>query len=67
MLLLTETGLLSSWVPRECLTWRRAASVVRNASLSALHEQRWLGGSIITQQKNIRMGLTRGGSKPKRT
>jgi hypothetical protein len=41
--------------------------VVRNASLSALHEQRWLGGSIITQQKNIRMGLTRGGSKPKRT
>ncbi len=43
----------------------RAASSVRNASLStiALQEQKWIGGSIMNQQKSIRMGLN--GSAPR--
>ena len=45
----------------------RAVSVARSASMSALHDQRWLGGSIVNQQKNIRMGLAGSRSKPKRT
>lgn len=44
----------------------RAASVVRNAHLSALQEQRWLGGNIVSQQKDIRMGIGGQGGKPRR-
>ncbi|CAL8460572.1 g101 [Coccomyxa elongata] len=54
---------------RELVRWLRAAdraaSSVRNASLStiALQEQKWIGGSIMNQQKSIRMGLN--GSAPR--
>ncbi len=43
----------------------RAASSVRNASLSmsALQEQKWIGGSIAKQQKNIRLGLGGSGTR----
>lgn len=46
----------------------RAASSARNASLSmsALQEQKWIGGSIANQQKNIRMGLNGSGTRGRR-
>lgn len=46
----------------------RAAQHERNASTSVLQEDQWFGGSIVRQQKNIRMGLGQlaGNRKPER-